>query len=1077
MKSRKLLLSLAVFFLVGAFAPMKASSVTTIDGEEGNEGQEAAGWVPIGPNNISGRVRALVFDRFNDNVMYAGTVGGLFVSVNGGNNWREVNFSNGTTYAVTSIAQADNGTIYIGTGEGFYNDYYLIQNNRKGGSIGGGVFAISTGSTDWAAALESDEAKYEYVANNFSASLVPGTKPDKYDVLGEYSFVNDVAAYGDKVYIATRNGGLKLYDGTTVTNLTIDGNSAVNVTDIKINREGKVAIAFRDANAKVALGNVNDNVFRTIFAPGTEELPCYRIELAFGMKNNNMLYALAAAGVSEYASLYGVYKADVNQDNVQFGNRMSSSNLSLGLTMDEAMSIAVNDLEEEYVYVAGWMLQKMFDANGADVFYAEQQTYYYWNSSYDGSVTETDGSYVAPNIHTILFKENPTTLDDSLAVYLATDAGVYCYGKDMTQNYVWQPRNKGLNCSQYYNVAVGADGSVMGAAQSNAINYIPTPSAASQKSADKVWSPISPGAFNYDTQNFDGGYYAPSINSQTGTNVVGSAIHTSLPNVRKPFVMLRSVNGLTRTYSNEGDFVELNDQTWHFGSGNAMLMNPQMVRNSGYGPLVCAMDYWENFNAPAATVDSVDFTFKVALNAAESSSATRIIRGGQEIALYAGLQIFDGDTIVAQSYNLDYPFVYRLTAERFGVGADNALNIMIDEFGYLQAGDTTVKIPNPIQARLFVSTANGVYVCKEIMNFRKTYYDNTVESLPWVRLFNVNGKDGNLNGNGLYLNPVRAIAASPDGNSVLIAVEHTQSGTSDLVRVSGLNEVELETFGANGFGGTRDDVDNFTTDTLATFDRIISSISYAKDMNSDVAFISFAGTNPSVANVQRVSGLSGNGSATFENIPVLSEGSSEKPVFTVLADAFSNRAYIGTDDGIYETQNRNAANVSWTRVEGVPEVAIYDLCQQTQNLPPFPVVTYLGSVATQNMYEGTKYSGAIYAASYGKGLFMNRDNLQTPLDTVHVSVADVVLPEQNDLMLYPNPAANFTTMNYSLATSSSVVMNIFDMNGRLVSSLDKGTQSAGSHTQQIDLNAMQKGVYMIQIVTNGGVKTAKLIVQ
>ena len=85
MKSRKLLLSLAVFFLVGAFAPAKATPFVEGEGEEGTE-PTITGWHQIGPNNVAGRVRTLMFDKFNDDVIYAcSPSGGLFVSVNDGN--------------------------------------------------------------------------------------------------------------------------------------------------------------------------------------------------------------------------------------------------------------------------------------------------------------------------------------------------------------------------------------------------------------------------------------------------------------------------------------------------------------------------------------------------------------------------------------------------------------------------------------------------------------------------------------------------------------------------------------------------------------------------------------------------------------------------------------------------------------------------------------------------------------------------------------------------------------------------------------------------------------------------------
>jgi hypothetical protein len=153
------------------------------------------------------------------------------------------------------------------------------------------------------------------------------------------------------------------------------------------------------------------------------------------------------------------------------------------------------------------------------------------------------------------------------------------------------------------------------------------------------------------------------------------------------------------------------------------------------------------------------------------------------------------------------------------------------------------------------------------------------------------------------------------------------------------------------------------------------------------------------------------------------------------------------------------------------------LYQQTTNLPKISYTTYLNNNATDNVFEGTQYVGAIYAATYGKGLFMYRDELQEGLAEVNVGLGDVVADTKVQMNLYPNPANNSTVLNYSLNASSNVMMNIYDINGRLISSLDKGRQSSGAHTQVIDVRSMDKGVYMIQIITNNAVSTAKLIVQ
>ena len=1045
MKSRKLLLSLAVFFLVGAFAPMKASPVVATDGE--NDEPEAKGWVSRGPDNVAGRVRAIIFDKFNDGVMYAGSVGGgLFVSVNGGNNWREIDFSNGQCFAVSSIAQGEDGTIYVGTGEGFYEELFIGQNNRKAGLPGNGVYKIATGNAQWAANLASDEEKYAYVANSFSSELIPGTQPEtRYDLTNEFCFVNDLALANGKLYIATKYGGLKIWDGNSLTTANIGGASAVNVTDIKVNRDGKIAIAYNEGTGyAVAMpSNEQGTEFRAIaFSTQGNEEAFGRIELAFGIKNNNVLYALVATA---NGSINGVYKTDITSDNVRFGNKMTSNTMSLGYGMNEAMSIAINDMEQEYIYIAGNTLQRLFDANGTDVFYSETQTSPY--------ATLTSGSYVAPNIHSILFKENPQTAEDSTKIYLSTDAGIFVYALDATQTYSWRPANKGLVSAQYYNVAVGADGSVMGAAQSNAINYIAAPSVDKQKSADIVWSPNSTG-YNFATSE-----YSYASEAQTGTEVVGSAIYRSKPSIRKPFIMSRADNELTRTYSDDNDYIEINDQTWHSGTDEAMLMNPNMTRSSAY-TFVSPLTLWETFNAPEAARDSVKFTFVVATEDADTVNATRIFRGDKVIKFRSGEPLMEGDKVLVESNSLEYPFFYTLTAGRFG-----ATGGVLD---FNPNDDTTISVPNPIQSRLFVATGDGVFVCKEIMNFKKTFY-RTADGLPWVKLYHMAGDEATL-----YRNPIRAMAASADGDALLISVDHIMDNTSDLLRISGLNNVDLGRVNVSGgFNGSLNDANAFTLDTLATFNRFISSIAYEPN-SSDVAYITFAGFD-NTANVKKVSNVSGD-VANIQTADLL-VGEEDSPAYTILLDAFSTKAYVGTDRGLYETSNRNASTPSWNKVAGIPNVPIYDLYQQTANLPTLTYTTYLSNNATENVFEGTQYSGAIYAASYGKGLFMNRDNLQTPQDPVNVGLDEVKVNGEASINLYPNPAANSTTLNYNLEVASNVVMNIYDMNGRLISTLDKGTQSAGSHSQIIDLRSMDKGVYMIQMLTKGSVNTVKLIVQ
>ena len=90
-----------------------------------NQQKAAVGldWIEMGPDNIGGRTRALIFDNQDPtaSTVYAGSVtGGLFKTTNLGSNWAKINNSSGTANLnVTTMAQTSNGTIYVGTGEGF----------------------------------------------------------------------------------------------------------------------------------------------------------------------------------------------------------------------------------------------------------------------------------------------------------------------------------------------------------------------------------------------------------------------------------------------------------------------------------------------------------------------------------------------------------------------------------------------------------------------------------------------------------------------------------------------------------------------------------------------------------------------------------------------------------------------------------------------------------------------------------------------------------------------------------------------------------------------------------------------
>ncbi|MFT5479362.1 MAG: hypothetical protein ACI9NN_000319, partial [Bacteroidia bacterium] len=102
-------------------------------------------WQSAGPDNIGGRTRAVLIDRNNNNILYAGGVmGGLWKSTNKGASWYPINdqFDN---MAIASICQTKNGNIYFGTGETF-----IGNGGQKGftpGFSGNGIYKSTDGET------------------------------------------------------------------------------------------------------------------------------------------------------------------------------------------------------------------------------------------------------------------------------------------------------------------------------------------------------------------------------------------------------------------------------------------------------------------------------------------------------------------------------------------------------------------------------------------------------------------------------------------------------------------------------------------------------------------------------------------------------------------------------------------------------------------------------------------------------------------------------------------------------------------------------------------------------------------
>lgn len=78
--------------------------------------------------------------------------------------------------------------------------------------------------------------------------------------------------------------------------------------------------------------------------------------------------------------------------------------------------------------------------------------------------------------------------------------------------------------------------------------------------------------------------------------------------------------------------------------------------------------------------------------------------------------------------------------------------------------------------------------------------------------------------------------------------------------------------------------------------------------------------------------------------------------------------------------------------------------------------------------------------------------------------------------VYPNPANEQATINFSLTSSAKVTVELVDYAGKVISSTDLGTVSAGANQHVVNTAELAEGVYFYNLNVDGDIITKKLVV-
>ena len=196
------------------------------------------------------------------------------------------------------------------------------------------------------------------------------------------------------------------------------------------------------------------------------------------------------------------------------------------------------------------------------------------------------------------------------------------------------------------------------------------------------------------------------------------------------------------------------------------------------------------------------------------------------------------------------------------------------------------------------------------------------------------------------------------------------------------------------------------------------------------------------------------------------------PVYSSIIEmSNSNTGIIGTDMGMYISENINSATPNWSMMaQDVGKVPVFQLRQQLVSKLPAQIKYWDGVDTIVENYPGTQNFGVVYAAAFGKGMHLTRNyekpvGIFAPGTEVHASLVKV----------FPNPVSSTATIEYTLDKQTDVILSVFDINGKMILS-EKMTQAAGTHHYKLDCGSLPQGTYVTSIHKGKTIKTGKFIV-
>jgi len=395
--------------------------------EGGGVAWESTGPSPMVMGNwlmgqVAGRISALAVHPGNDNVLYAGAAsGGLWKSVDGGQNWTSLFDSVGTqTIGSIALDPTDPDTVWVGTGE---------QSNSCTGYFGLGLFRSTDGGATFVDRNGSEPNKL-----NSSYVTALAVHPSDSDIVfaGSSGFCDDGSGVAGGLFRTTDGGAnwTEVIAGSV--NDVIFHPTTPDVMYASMGRGGSESGVYKSTD-----GGQNWTRFETTlpFGPAAG-----RGRIAMAPSNPDIVYAYInrAGGTPVFRTVDGGQNWTLQ--NTDGCEGQCSYNLC----------IAVHPTDPDTILVGSLRFSKSTDGG---------QTLN-WVTSNWGSAQS-----VHQDTHVLLYDNN-----DGDAYWVGSDGGVWKTENDGAD---FANLNEGLNITQFYDIAVHPDDEkiIYGGAQDNSSSW------------------------------------------------------------------------------------------------------------------------------------------------------------------------------------------------------------------------------------------------------------------------------------------------------------------------------------------------------------------------------------------------------------------------------------------------------------------------------------------------------------------------------------------------------------------------------------------------------------------------------